>query len=111
MQNLDTFEPYCEAVEAGRIPLARAFRPSEEERFIREFVLQLKLGAIAPSYFRSKYGVDPLVRFRDELSGLAGEGYLTARPDRVTLSREGLLRVDSLLPAFFQEKHRTVRYT
>ena len=111
MQNLDTFEPYCEAVEAGEIPLARAFRPSQEERFIREFVLQLKLGAIAPSYFQSKYGVDPLVRFRDELSALAGEGYLTARPDRVTLSREGLLRVDRLLPRFFQEKHRAVRYT
>jgi coproporphyrinogen III oxidase-like Fe-S oxidoreductase len=111
MQNLDTFEPYCEAVEAGQIPLARALRPSHEERFIREFVLQLKLGAIVPSYFESKYGVDPLARFKDQLSGLADEGYLTARPEGVTLSREGLLRVDSLLPRFFQEQHRAVRYT
>jgi len=111
MQNLDTFEPYCEAVEAGQIPIARGLRPSQEERFIREFVLQLKLGSITPSYFQSKYGVDPLVRFRDQLSGLSDEGYLTARPERVALSREGLLRVDSLLPRFFQEKHRTVRYT
>src|SRR6185436_2573779 len=108
MQNLDTFEPYCEAVQSGQIPLARALRPSHEERFIREFVLQLKLGAIVPSYFRSKYGVDPLARFQEQLSGLSDEGYLTAQSDRVTLSREGLLRVDSLLPRFFQEQHRTV---
>ena len=80
-------------------------------RFIREFVLQLKLGSVVPSYFQIKYGVDPLARFKDQLSGLAGEGYLTARPERVTLSREGLLRVDSLLPRFFQEQHRAVRYT
>jgi oxygen-independent coproporphyrinogen-3 oxidase len=111
MQNLDTFEPYCDAVQSGQIPLARALRPSHEERFIREFVLQLKLGSIVPSYFQSKYGVDPLARFKDQLSSLSEEGYLTTRPDRVTLSREGLLRVDSLLPRFFQEKHRTVRYT
>ena len=111
MQNLDTFEPYCEAVQAGTIPLARALRPSDEERFIREFVLQLKLGSIAPSYFQAKYGVDPLVRFHDQLAKLAEEGYLTNVDDRVTLSREGLLRVDSLLPRFFKPEHTAVRYT
>src|SRR5262245_34925412 len=111
MQNLDTFEPYCDAVQSGQIPLARALKPSAEERFIREFVLQLKLGSVVPSYFQTKYGVDPLARFKDQLSGLSDEGYLTTRPERVTLSREGLLRVDSLLPRFFQEQHRAVRYT
>ena len=111
MQNLDTFEPYCEAVQAGTIPLGRALRPTGDEPFIREFVLQLKLGSIVPSYFQGKYGVDPLVHYRDELAGLAGEGYLTTTRDRVTLSREGLLRVDSLLPRFFKPEHRAVRYT
>jgi oxygen-independent coproporphyrinogen III oxidase len=111
MQNLDTFEAYCSAVEAGTIPLARGLRPTQEERMIREFVLQLKLGSIRPSYFAAKYGEDVGARYREQLAELAAEGLLTTAPDRVALSREGLLRVDSLLPRFFKPEHSTVRYT
>jgi oxygen-independent coproporphyrinogen-3 oxidase len=111
MQNLDTFEAYCSAVEAGTIPLARGLRPTPEERMIREFVLQLKLGAIRPSYFAAKYNEDVTARYRDQLAELSAEGFLTSAPDRVALTREGLLRVDSLLPRFFKPEHSTVRYT
>jgi len=111
MQNLDAFEAYCSAVDAGTIPLARALRPTPEERMIREFVLQLKLGSIRPSYFAAKYGEDVLARYREQLGELAAEGFVTTDPDRVTLTREGLLRVDSLLPRFFKPEHATVRYT
>jgi oxygen-independent coproporphyrinogen-3 oxidase len=112
MQNLDTWETYSAAVEAGTLPLARAYRPTGEERFIREFILQLKLGAIRPSYFHQKYGVNVLERFRDELDSLAAEGALdTASDEVVRLTREGLLRVDALLPRFFKPEHRGRRYT
>jgi oxygen-independent coproporphyrinogen-3 oxidase len=111
MQNLDTFETYCSSIEAGTIPLARALRPTAEERMIREFVLQLKLGSIRPSYFAGKYGADVVARYRDQLEELAAEGFLTTGDDRVALTREGLLRVDSLLPRFFKPEHATVRYT
>jgi oxygen-independent coproporphyrinogen-3 oxidase len=111
MQNLDTFEAYCSTIEAGTIPLARALRPTMEERMIREFVLQLKLGSIRPSYFAGKYGEDVVSRYREQLAELAAEGFLSTGPDRVTLTREGLLRVDSLLPRFFKPEHATVRYT
>jgi oxygen-independent coproporphyrinogen-3 oxidase len=111
MQNLDTFEAYCSAVDAGTIPLARGLRPTHEERMIREFVLQLKLGSIRPSYFAGKYGEDVAARYREQFGELAAEGLLTTGPDRVALTREGLLRVDSLLPRFFKPEHSTVRYT
>ena len=111
MQNIDTFEPYCDAVQAGTIPLARALRPTAEERFIREFVLQLKLGSVRPAYFAEKYGEDVLSRYRDQLATLTDEGLLKANKDRVTLTRQGLLRVDSLLPRFFKPEHTAVRYT
>ena len=111
MQNIDTFEAYSESIERGVIPLARALRPTDEEKLIREFVLQLKLGAIEPAYFERKYGVDVLARFRAPLAALAEEGLLAAGRDRVALTREGLLRVDSLLPRFFKPEHSTVRYT
>jgi oxygen-independent coproporphyrinogen III oxidase len=112
LQNLDTWETYSAALESGDLPLGRAYRPTADERLIREFILQLKRGALKPSYFREKYGVDPLLRFGDQLASLAREGVLAERsPDRVALTREGLLRVDSLLHRFFLPEHAGIRYT
>jgi len=112
MQNLDTWETYSEATAAGRVPLRRAYRPTAEERMIRELVLQLKLGRIRPAYFSSKYGVDILDRYRDQLASLAAEGYLeSATHEEVSLTRDGLLRVDVLLPRFFLPEHAGIRYT
>jgi oxygen-independent coproporphyrinogen III oxidase len=112
MQNLDTWEKYSAAVERNEIPLGRAYLPTIEERLIREFVLQLKRGTLTPDYFTTKYGVDVLERFRDGLDSLRSSGYL-ARADRdaVALTREGLLRVDVLLPRFFLPEHTGIRYT
>ena len=112
MQNLDTWETYSAAIGRGEIPLGRAYRPTGEERMIRELVLQLKLGSVRPAYFKEKYGVDLLARFRDELASLANEGYVTEASKRiVALSRQGLLRVDTLLPRFFMPEHVGIRYT
>jgi oxygen-independent coproporphyrinogen III oxidase len=112
MQNLDQWETYGAAVKQGMIPLNRAYRPTDEERMIREFVLQLKRGSIKPGYFAGKYGVDVLERFREPLASLAGEGYLEETgPDRVAFSREGLLRADVLLRRFFLPRHSGIRYT
>jgi oxygen-independent coproporphyrinogen-3 oxidase len=112
MQNLDTWETYAEAVKRGELPLNRAYRPNGEERMIRELVLQMKLGAISPAYFEAKYGVDVLDRFRGALDSLASDGWLAAAtPERVALTREGLLRVDALLERFFLPAHAGLRYT
>jgi oxygen-independent coproporphyrinogen-3 oxidase len=112
MQNLDTWEAYGEAIGRGDLPLGRAYRPTSEERMIREFVLQLKRGSIRPAYFRDKYGVDVISRFGSQLHALRQEGYATTvTPEVVALSREGLLRVDSLLRRFFLPQHVGVRYT
>jgi oxygen-independent coproporphyrinogen-3 oxidase len=112
VQNFDTWETYSAAVKAGGIALNRAYRPTGEEQMIRELVLQLKLGSIEPSYFREKYRVNVLDRFREQLDTLAAEGYLAkATDDLVSLTREGLLRVDVLLRRFFQPQYADVRYT
>ena len=112
MQNLDSWGAYAGAIEAGSLPLNRAYRPTDEERLIRELVLQLKLGSIRPSYFQEKYGVDVRDRFIAPLASLARDGYLDeSSADAVRLSRDGLLRVDSLLPRFFLPAHTDIRYT
>jgi oxygen-independent coproporphyrinogen-3 oxidase len=112
VQNLDTWETYAAAVHRDEIPLSRAYRPTADERLIREFILQLKRGAIAPGYFRDKYHVDVLDRFRDGLDSLAADGYLAERSGvRLAITRDGLLRIDSLLKRFFLPEHAGVRYT
>ncbi len=112
MQNADTWESYSAAVGRGDLPLNRAYRPTHDERMIRELVLQLKLGSVRPSYFRNKYGVDLLDRFRDELASLSREGSVQeASNELIALTREGLLRVDVLLPRFFHPEHVGIRYT
>jgi len=112
MQNLDKWETYSAKIRDGALPLSRAYRPDQEERLIRELVLQLKLGRVRPSYFAAKYGVDILQRFEEPLRTLDEGGFLAeADRDVVSLTRAGLLRVDSLLPRFFQPKHAGIRYT
>jgi oxygen-independent coproporphyrinogen-3 oxidase len=112
MQNLDTWESYSRAITRDELPLGRAYRPTAEERMIREFVLQLKRGSVPPAYFADKYGVDVLERFREPLASLKAGGFLLAADQqRIALTREGLLRVDVLLRRFFLPQHSGIRYT
>jgi oxygen-independent coproporphyrinogen III oxidase len=112
VQNKDTWESYSEAIDRGELPLARAYKPTDDERLRRELVLQMKLGRLRPAYFAEKYKVDILSEFAAPFESLRREGYLTqADAAGVTLSRDGLLRVDSLLPRFFRPEHTNIRYT
>lgn len=112
MQNVDSWDAYAAAIDRGALPLGRAYRPTDDERLIRETILQLKRGAIRPSYFAAKFGVDIRTRFADVWRSIADDGYLAAASeDRMALTREGLLRVDMLLHRFFLPQHRGVRYT
>ncbi len=112
LQNKDTWEGYSEAILQGELPLGRAYRPTVEERMRRELILQMKLGKLGPAYFSEKYGVDVLKTFASELAALRAERYVAeATPERLALTRDGLMRVDSLLPRFFLPQHTNIRYT
>ena len=112
VQNKDTWEAYADAVRRDALPLHRAYKPTDEERLIRELILQLKLGSIKPPYFREKYGVNVLDRFRDQFRALAESGDLQAASEQVvSLTRNGLLHVDALLGRFFLPQHAGIRYT
>ena len=106
-QNLTEIEPYLAAVAAGTLPIKRAFRTTPEERLIREFILQMKLGRVQLGYFHEKFGVDLAGRFTRQLAALAAEGLLALTPTEIRLSRDGLLCVDTLLHEFFLAQHRT----
>jgi oxygen-independent coproporphyrinogen-3 oxidase len=110
-QNEVTLEKYEAAVESGGIPVKRAYPLSTEDRVTREFILQLKLGEVLAAPFRDRYGVDLLRTFEKPLHKLESEGFLTLDPDGVRLTRAGLLRVDRLLPLFYDPQYLDVRYT
>ena len=110
-QNLPDFDPYLQKLQAGELPLLRAYTPGDDERLIREWVLQFKLGKVSASYFTKKFGIDPFKRFAEPLKQLQQEGWLAVEGDSVRLTREALLQVDRLLHAFFLPQHLNARYT
>jgi oxygen-independent coproporphyrinogen-3 oxidase len=109
-QNQHDFDPYVKAVQSGQLPIYRALTPTPDERFIREFVLQLKLGSVSCNYFKNKFGIDPRQRFAEPLQRLVDWGFATMPDDVVQLNRDGLLQVDRLLHEFFLPQHRNARY-
>lgn len=111
VQNLDRFEEYLAAMNEGRLPLNRALTPSHRERFIRELILQFKLGSVSIEYFKQKFGGDITVEFAEPMQRLKDWGYLSVDGDRVKINRDGLLQVDRLIHEFFLPEHRNARYT
>jgi oxygen-independent coproporphyrinogen-3 oxidase len=110
-QNQTHWDGYLDTLEAGELPLNRAFVTTHEERLTREMILQLKLGRIRPAYFEEKFGLKILERFGDVFDHLREEEMLTFDEEEVQLTRRGLLQVDQLLPEFYDTKYRNARYT
>ena len=110
-QNKDRWDDYLESVARGRMPVNRALPTTADERLTRELILQLKLGRLTSSYFRQRHGVDIIDRFEQPLQALQSQSMLTFDADGVELTPAGMLRVDQLLPAFYDERYRNARYT
>ncbi len=109
-QNQHDWGPYITQLEEGTLPIYRALTPSHDERLIREFILQMKLGRVSREYFQTKFGVDLAERFARNLNKLQNQGYLELDDTSLRLNREGLLQVDRLLHEFFLPEHRNARY-
>ena len=112
LQNVSSWSEYLGALENDQLPFGRAYRTTLEERFVRELILQTKLGRLGFEYFRQKFGIDPAERFGHIYSALLAEGMVeSVDAHGFVLSRQGLLQVDALLPRFYAETYRNARYT
>jgi len=109
-QNEHEFESYTARLRQGELPIFRALTTTEEERMIRELILQMKLGQVRQRYFQDKFGIDVQQRFAAPLGKLRDQGFLTADQDTLRLNRDGLLQVDKLLHEFFLPQHQSARY-
>lgn len=105
-QNVKDIEGYVSTVESGELPLARALALTRDEALVREVVLQMKLGHLDAAYFERKFGVDVLARFAEPLARHRDAGLLTIEGGEVRLTRDALLMVDAMLPAFYRPEHR-----
>ncbi|MGB7323697.1 MAG: coproporphyrinogen-III oxidase family protein [Rubripirellula sp.] len=110
-QNVAELEKYLTTVESGELPLGRGFVPTEHQKLVREMILLLKRGFLKTDYFANKFSVDILHQWRDVWDGYVKDELVTIDGDEIRLTTEGLLRVDSLLPPFFEPEHQGVRYT
>lgn len=110
-QNQPEWEAYIGALENGELPLSRGLRITPHQALVREMVLQLKKGWLDVDYFRQKFGVNIVDEWRDAWHEYQADGLLSVADGRIELTRQGLLRADSLLPAFFEPEHQGVRYT
>ncbi len=111
-QNKPEWDDYIgDLLDKEELPLGRAYRPTQYQLLIRELILQLKKGAIPVDYFQDKFGVNILEEWSEVWERYVEEGFVETDAHQVRLTRQGLLRADGLLPAFFESHHQGVRYT
>ena len=111
IQNTASWDKYVAQLNSGELPLSRAFLATDDERLTREMILQLKLGKISTEYFQEKFGSDIQHKFSKSYQTLEQEGMVTLNGREIKLTPKGLLRVDSLLPEFYENKYQNSRYT
>ncbi len=111
IQNNADIEAYVAAINEGRHAHFRAYVTDPGERLIREFILRIKLGTVHTAYYQEKFGVNVLQKFAPQLAWMESQGFAVLSPGTITLTREGLLQIDSLLSEFFLPHHRHARYT
>lgn len=111
-QNKAEWESYLgDLLDRSTLPLGRALRPTSRQMLIREMILQLKRGYLDVPYFRQKYQTDIVAEWREVFESHRERGMLDFDTERVSLTRDGLLQADGLLPAFFEPEFQGVRYT
>ena len=111
-QNLPEWKDYIGSLlDNNELPLGRAFRPTENQKLIREMILQLKRGYLDAGYFREKFQVEITGKWSAEWQQHVDDGMVTIDGDRIELTRKGFLHADALLPIFFEPEHQGIRYT
>jgi oxygen-independent coproporphyrinogen-3 oxidase len=66
---------------------------------------------LSREYFQRKFGVDIVAEWSKQWQDHVDEGFVEIDEGEIRLTRAGLLRVDGLLPPFFEPEHQGIRYT
>ena len=110
-QNESEWDEYLGRIAKGELPISRAYATTPKERLTRELILQFKEGKLDPAYFQGKFGVSIEKEFAEAFAGLRRDVLLKDKGGMLTLTREGLLKVDLLLQEFYAPEFQNTRYT
>jgi oxygen-independent coproporphyrinogen-3 oxidase len=61
--------------------------------------------------FLDRFNVSVVEALAEPLDSLVKQGFLTIEPSHIRLTRSGLLRIDRLLPNFYDSAYQSKRYT
>jgi oxygen-independent coproporphyrinogen-3 oxidase len=110
-QNYADLKNYYAALENGTLPLARGLAPTRYQLLIRSMILMLKRGYLDSTFFEKKFGVSIFENWHHAWAQHIKMGDAEADGGTLRLTRQGLLKVDEILPSFFEPIYRGARYT
>lgn len=110
-QNVPHMPEYLSTVQSDQLPLGRGYVPTPHQHLVRELILLLKRGYLDRQYFTEKFGVDIVQQWSEVWQEYVQEDLAIIEDQQIRLTDAGMLRADSLLPAFFESEHQNVRYT
>lgn len=105
-QNKKDLYEYQDLLKRQELPIARGLILTDEEKFLREFILQFKRGEVSETYFSKKFNQDILITFKEQWLFMYANNFIVNEPDRIKLTRDALVKIDSILPLFFLTKHQ-----
>lgn len=95
-QNLNDVIKYCDAVEAGDLPIYRGFVYSSLDRMVRDVMLNMKLIHLNHQEFRERHGFDLLRLCEPTLKDLEEEELITVTDEAISLTDKGMVYGDSV---------------
>jgi oxygen-independent coproporphyrinogen III oxidase len=103
-QNHRTLEEWCDAVRAGRLPIARGWELSRDDMLRRAVIMSIMChGQVSFAALEKAYLVDPRLAFHDELGRLAefrNLGLLEVDTDGIRLTTQGRYFVRAVAMVF-----------
>lgn len=99
--NTRNIHEYLKKVESGQSPVAERIELDEEDRQSENLFLRLRLkGGVDLGEHQSKFGVDVLERYRDELERLREAGLVEVNENTLRISRAGTVLANEVFAAF-----------
>lgn len=93
-------DKYMETVMAGELSVSRGIRVWPELDMAIAMVHGFKLLEISRSRFLQRFGRDP-VEYFPQLALLEKQGLVTIESDRIGLTTDGLIEIDTVMSAFY----------
>jgi oxygen-independent coproporphyrinogen-3 oxidase len=90
-QNTNDIPAYTAAIARQELPVMRAYNCSSFDLIVREAVMGIKLVALDHQRFLDKHGIDLRQVCADDLSRLAGEGFITVDDREIRLTDRGIV--------------------